>query len=638
MIQVLEQSVIDKIAAGEVAEKPASVVKELVENALDAGANAISVEIRDGGIRLIRVTDNGSGIPRDEVRSAFYRHATSKISGIEDLDKIMTLGFRGEALSSISAVSRLQMITKQKDETVGTEYEISGGEEGKISDIGAPNGTTVIVRDLFYNTPARLNFLKSPATEASAIADLMERFSFSHPDVSFRLIVNGNPRFSSSGNGRLKDLVYALYGKEAAAAILPVDYKNDRIQVGGCIGKPVISRGNRGYESFFVNGRYVKSALLTRALEEAVAPFMMQHRYPMAVLFLTLPPEDCDVNVHPAKTEIRFRQEGFVYDTVFQAVKEALSEKEFIEETPLVKEAEKKEEIYRAPEPFEVNRIREEEKKQQSTRVAESKAADDYMKAAEEPFLKTAAEKETQKLPESSALEQETAAQKPAAPAQKPETPPEKTETNFTQESLFEPEFLTAEARKKHRLIGQVFDTYWLIQMEDELFILDQHAAHEKVLYERRMKDLQNHMGFSQILNPPITVTLSPTEELTLNRCMDAFASYGYEISYFGGKEYLIQAVPADLYGLNVKELFLEILSDMEEEYKKQPPEMILSKLASMSCKAAVKGNDPLSFEEADRLISELLTLENPYACPHGRPTLIKISKRELEKRFKRIV
>ena len=636
MIQVLEQSVIDKIAAGEVAEKPASVVKELVENALDAGANAISVEIRDGGIRLIRVTDNGSGIPRDEVRSAFYRHATSKISGIEDLDKIMTLGFRGEALSSIAAVSRLQMITKKKDETVGTEYEMNGGEEGKLSDIGAPNGTTVIVRDLFYNTPARLNFLKSPATEASAIADLVERFSLSHPDVSFRLIVNGNPRFSSSGNGRLKDLIYALYGKEAAAAMLPVDYKNERIQVDGCIGKPVISRGNRGYESFFVNGRYVKSTLLTRALEEAAAPFMMLHRYPMAVLFLTLPPEDCDVNVHPAKTEIKFRQEGFVYDTVFQAVKEALSEKEFIEETPLVKEPEKKEEIYRAPEPFEVNRIREEEKKQQSARVAEPTAADDYIKAAEEIQPKTSAEKETQEFPKDSVEKESQEFPKNSTP--KPETSPEKTETGFTQESLFEPEFLTAEAKKKHRLIGQVFDTYWLIQMEDELFILDQHAAHEKVLYERRMKDLQAHLGFSQMLNPPITVTLSPTEELTLNRCMDAFASYGYEISYFGGKEYLISAVPADLYGLNVKELFLEILSDMEEEYKKQPPEMILSKLASMSCKAAVKGNDPLTFEEADRLISELLTLDNPYACPHGRPTLIKISKKELEKRFKRIV
>ena len=633
MIHVLEKSVIDKIAAGEVVERPASVVKELVENALDAGADAVSVEIRNGGISLIRVTDNGAGIPAAEVRTAFLRHATSKIEQAEDLEKIRTLGFRGEALSSIAAVAHLQLITKREDEVVGTEYEISGGEEEKLGSIGAPKGTTVIVRDLFYNTPARLNFLKSAASEASAVSDLMERFSLSRPDVSFRLIVNGTPRFSTAGNGQLKAILYALYGKDAAQAVLPIEFQDDRIRISGFIGKPVISRGNRGYESFFVNGRYVKSAVLTRALEEAAAPFMMQHRYPLAVLYLELPPEDCDVNVHPAKTEIKFRQEGYLYDCTFRAVKDAFREKEFIEETALSEEKTEAAPVYRAPEPFERGRILEEQKKESAGLRKPAEAA-----PGKEPELRPYLDE----------------AETPAARIPEPETPaagkavPEKPEEaaydfgektgRYEQQSLFEPDFLSAEGKKKHRLIGQLFDTYWLIQMDDSLYILDQHAAHEKVLYERRMKDLQNHLGFSQLISPPVTLSLTPAEALTLNRCMDAFVSYGYEVSFFGGREYLISAVPADLYGLNVAELFKEILSDMEEEYKKQPPEMILSKLASMSCKAAVKGNDPLSFAEADRLITELMGLDNPYACPHGRPTLIKITKRELEKKFKRIV
>ena len=628
-IHVLEKQVIDLIAAGEVVERPSSVVKELVENAIDAGADAITVEIRNGGIDLIRVTDNGSGIQKDEIRTAFRRHATSKIGSAEDLQRIGTLGFRGEALSSISAVSRLELITRTEDAAAAVLFSMEGGEEKEFSEIGAPLGTTFLVRDLFFNTPARRKFLKTPMTEASYVSDLAERFALSHPEISFRLIINGNQKLSTSGSGKLKELIYTVYGRDTVSEIIPLQRTENGITFSGCLGKPVLAKGNRGFENFFINGRYVKSDLISKAAEEAYRPYMMQHRYPFLILYLELSPEEFDVNVHPTKMELRFRSEGQVYDAVLKTLSESLREREFIRDVRLTEEKEQEEKIYRAPEPFETNRLKEEKKeaeKKEKTRTEEAQHLPDIEIPASGKNAKdteiTAGGKAVKKADTS----YEEAVWK------------EQTVVRERQTDLFTDRFLSEEGRKKHRLIGQLFETYWLIEMDDKLFILDQHAAHEKVLYERKMKALKEKKHSSQAISPPVIVTLSAREELLLNRYADAFTELGYEISAFGGRDYAVSGVPADLFGLDVRALFSDILGSLNDELDRGTPEMILSKVASMSCKAAVKGSTAMSFAEADALIAELMTLENPYACPHGRPTLISLTKYEIEKKFGRIV
>ena len=655
MIRVLDKQTIDQIAAGEVVERPSSVVKELVENAIDAGATAVSVEIKNGGIDLIRVTDNGCGIEKGEVRTAFLRHATSKIETAEDLNSIGSLGFRGEALSSIAAVTQLEVITKRKEDLSATDYEIHGGEEVRFDELGAPDGTTFLVRNIFYNTPARRKFLKTAMTEGSYVGDLMEKFALSHPDVAFRFIRNGQTTLATSGNGKLKDIIYSVYGRETANAVLDVQYLDEHIHIYGCFGKPELSKGNRGFENYFVNGRYVKSRVVEKAIEDAAAPFMMQHRYPFCVLYMELDPSEFDVNVHPKKMEIKFLREANVYQAVFDAIKGAFEKKEFIESISLEngkKEAEERK--YPSIEPFETRRIGEAIAQSYQVRPEPSKASGHESDPAPEYKPDPASEYKSDPASELKSDPAQVTGPEPADPVKNgpeiPNTlhslgntapkmpaavmPPEKP----VQQELIRDHFISTEGMKKHKLIGQLFDTYWLIQYEDELYIMDQHAAHEKVLYERKMKQYEEKRVVSQQISPPIMVTLSQKEELLLNRFMNAFSDLGYEISSFGGKEYAISAVPDDLYGLDMKSLFTEILSDLEEDFSERDPKMILSKVASMSCKAAVKGNDILSRAEADHLIAELLTLENPYACPHGRPTIIRITKTELEKRFHRIV
>ncbi len=639
-IHVLDKLTIDQIAAGEVIERPSSVVKELVENAIDAGATAVTVEVRNGGIDFIRVTDNGCGIEQKQIRSAFLRHSTSKIENAEDLQRIHSLGFRGEALSSIAAVTRLELITKRKEDPVGSSYEIHGGEEISLSEIGAPDGSTFLVQDLFYNTPARRKFLKTPMTEASYIAELLEKMALSHPDVSFRFIANQKTRLASAGNGKVRDLIYSIYGRETARELLPLDTEIEGIRISGFIGKPVVAKGNRGFENYFVNGRYVKDRIITKAIEEAYQPFMMLHRYPLTVLYLDMPSDSFDVNVHPQKMELRFRNEGQIYDCVLSALRAALSHKEFIVDA--LAEEEKKEENtpqYQAPEPFEEKRLREEKpqvlpKRTDGPEILREKTASEKPNIAEE----------------------QPSEQEPFTASDRPEFPdsPKFSDSPYSstlvrepeveygkkavQQNLFDTKLLSEEGYRRIRILGQVFETYWVLQMDDKLYIMDQHAAHEKVLYERKMKELAERKHPSQMVSPPVMISVTAREELLLNRYMDAFSALGYEISGFGGKEYAISAVPYDLYGLDIRALFEEMLGEMEDEFSEKKPEMILSKLASMSCKAAVKGENALSFEEADALIRELMTLQNPYACPHGRPTLISFSRTELDKKFKRIV
>ena len=660
-ITVLDQSTINKIAAGEVIERPSSVVKELLENAIDAQATAVTVEIRDGGISYIRVTDNGCGIPKEEVPLAFLRHSTSKIKSVEDLFTVSSLGFRGEALSSIASVAQVELITKTSEQLSGTRYQIEGGVERSYEEVGAPDGTTFLVRNLFYNTPARQKFLKTAQTEGSHVAALVEKIAMSHPDISIRFIQNNQNRLHTSGNHNLKDIIYTVFGREIAANLLPVESEQEVLQVHGFAGKPVIARSNRSFENYYINGRYVKSGLIGKAIEDAYKPFMMQHKYPFVLLHISIEPEYLDVNVHPTKMELRFRNGEQVYQMLFQAISQALSHKELIPQVDLVKREEEKalEEAQKRaphPEPFEVKRQAamvqksDESRTMQPQEPAKSRTMQPpiykseavYGKIAEsraelEPEIQAAAPVESRKLEQ----KQQELEQKQQELEQKQQEQEQKATGQAEQPQqldLFEEKLLEPKNRIRHKLIGQLFDTYWLVEFNEHLYIIDQHAAHEKVLYEKTMRTLKTREFTSQMLNPPIILTIGSTEEVLLKKYMKYFQEIGFEIEPFGGREYAVRAVPDNLFSVAKKELLMEMIDDLSEDAGARTADMIHDRVATMSCKAAVKGNNHLSFAEADHLIDELLNLDNPYACPHGRPTIISMSRYELEKKFKRIV
>ena len=667
-ITVLDQSTINKIAAGEVIERPSSVVKELLENAIDAQATAVTVEIRDGGISYIRVTDNGCGIPKEEVPLAFLRHSTSKIKSVEDLFTVSSLGFRGEALSSIASVAQVELITKTSEQLSGTRYQIEGGVERSYEEVGAPDGTTFLVRNLFYNTPARQKFLKTAQTEGSHVAALVEKIAMSHPDISIRFIQNNQNRLHTSGNHNLKDIIYTVFGREIAANLLPVESEQEVLQVHGFAGKPVIARSNRSFENYYINGRYVKSGLIGKAIEDAYKPYMMQHKYPFVLLHISIEPEYLDVNVHPTKMELRFRNGEQVYQMLFQAISQALSHKELIPQVDLVKREEEKalEEAQKRaphPEPFEVKRQAamvqksDESRTMQPQEPAKSRTMQPpiykseavYGKIAEsraelEPEIQAAAPVESRKL-EQKQQELEQKQQELEQKQQEQEQKQQEQEQKATgqaeqpqQLDLFEEKLLEPKNRIRHKLIGQLFDTYWLVEFNEHLYIIDQHAAHEKVLYEKTMQTLKTREFTSQMLNPPIILTIGSTEEVLLKKYMKYFQDIGFEIEPFGGREYAVRAVPDNLFSVAKKELLMEMIDDLSEDAGARTADMIHDRVATMSCKAAVKGNNHLSFAEADHLINELLNLDNPYACPHGRPTIISMSRYELEKKFKRIV
>lgn len=615
-IAILNQETIDKIAAGEVVERPCSVVKELVENAIDAGSTAITVEIKEGGISFIRITDNGCGIERDQVAVAFYRHSTSKIRSAEDLLTVKSLGFRGEALSSISAVARVELITKTYDELTGTRYVIEGSKELSNEEIGAPDGTTFIVKDLFYNVPARRKFLKTAQTEGSYISDMVEKLALSHPDISFKFINNNQTKLHTSGNGNRKDIIYHIFGREISSSLLEVKHECEYFKVEGFIGKPVITRGNRNYENYFINGRYVKSNILSRAIEEAYKSFLMQHQYPFTVLYFTFFSE-LDVNVHPTKMELRFDNNNEIYVELCDTIYAILSHKEMIPEVPVDSTPAPKKIVHEykepIPEPFEKRRINE-------VRAAESRSV--YGQSVTSTVKNYSATEPAAKAPETST------AYEPAHVV------------TGTQQTLgdYDKVFLTESAKKQFSIIGQLFKTYWLIEFEDKLYIIDQHAAHEKVLYEKTMARLANKDFTSQRISPPIVMTLDARESEMLEKYRPQIEQFGYEVEHFGGKEYMISAIPDNLFNIDMKDLFIEMLDDFSNATGRQTPDIITEKVASMSCKAAVKGNDKLTLPEINKLIDDLLSLDNPYNCPHGRPTIISMSKYEIEKKFKRIV
>ena len=734
-IAVLDKHTIDKIAAGEVVERPSSVVKELVENSIDAGATAVTVEITDGGKKLIRITDNGGGIEAAQVPTAFLSHATSKIEKVEDLENIASLGFRGEALSSIAAVSQVELITKTPSAISGVRYVIEGGVEQSMEEMGAPDGTTFLVRNLFYNTPARSKFLKSDSSEANYIGTMMEQLALSHPEISFKYIQNKQVKLHTSGNYNVKDVIYNVYGRDMAKALLEVSYENDFMKIEGYAGKPEISRGNRSFENYYVNGRFVKNNIITKAIEDAYKGFVMQHKFPFVSLQIQMTGNDLDVNVHPRKLEVRFARGAEVYDAIYEAVHNALLHRELIPVVPVGKE-ERESKVAAVsrgavPEPFEKSRRTELHCEGAAEKAGRSSAGNNescYSQAAEKTVLtgKTALTEKTAptgKINSSGSLVNSSGCQassvlreqaiyqakpfskeeealfagtlKEAAEADKradekaeekaeekadksadekaaednisvermneadnqAETAvsvnyeiPDKSEPGQSdpgteypsvggkQLELFQEKLLAPESRSRHKLIGQLFDTYWLVEFENQFYIIDQHAAHEKVNYERFVKRFKEQSIESQYLNPPLVVTLNMDEQAKLKANEEYFRKYGFEIEPFGGREYCISAVPTNLYGFHEEELFLEMLDNLGGEGAKDAFDLFTARLATMACKSAVKGNHQMSALEADKLIDELLTLDNPYNCPHGRPTIIAMTKTEIEKKFKRIV
>ena len=654
-IALLSQETIDKIAAGEVIERPSSVVKELVENAIDAGSSAVTVEIKEGGISFIRISDNGCGIEREQIPLAFLRHSTSKIKSVEDLFTVTSLGFRGEALSSIAAVSQVELITKTNGDSTGSRYLIEGSKEVSLEEIGAPDGTTFIVRNLFYNTPARKKFLKSAQTEGTYIHELMQRMILSHPDVAFKFIMNNQVKLQSSGNGNIKDIIYHLYGRDITKALLPIAHESELFKVSGFIGKPMISRGNRGYELYFVNGRFIRSQILSKAIEDAFKPFLMQHQYPFTVLYFEIDSSLLDVNVHPTKMELRFSNQQELYREVQSILSASLVHRDIIPEVPVDTPKKNEMEVPKIekvmPEPFEQKRLEEIRKAVRKdspyeikypvsrpmgtgsvSSAAQEKLLDTIKSMPPEDMMEERIRKEP--LPEQSKKETEKELAKEAYVLREEETYGAKPEGSYEQGS-----FLKEEEMAKQKIIGQLFDTYWLVEYNDRLFIVDQHAAHEKVMYEKLKKQFEKKEFTSQAISPPIVITLSMREAEVLERFKEQFTKLGFEIEHFGGAEYSICGVPGNLYRLNTRDVLIDMLDELTDGISERATtDVILDKIASMSCKAAVKGSQRLSLPEMEQLMKDLMKLDNPYNCPHGRPTIIAMSKYEIEKKFKRIV
>ena len=645
MINILDKDTIDKIAAGEVVERPASIVKELLENSIDAGSSSVTVEIKNGGIDLIRITDNGCGIASSEVKKAFLRHATSKIVSDKDLISIKSLGFRGEALSSIAAVSKCEMITKTRDELTGVRYYIEGGNEVEYEEIGAPDGTSIIIRDIFYNTPARRKFLKTASTEGAHISELVEKLAMANTKIAFKFISNGQIKLQTNGSGNLKDIVYQLYGKEISKALCNVDYEKNGIKIKGVVARPEVTRSSRSLENIFVNGRYIKDNIISKAVEDGFGDRLMQHQYPFCALNFDL--NGVDVNVHPRKMEVRFSDRNFVYDNTKEAVEEIFTTQSAVREVPVGKVLNEKKIFVNTPEPFE-------NKRRDMSQIPEKVSQNKYEDVTKDTLHSTGSDDEIKwRVPKENMYNPKD----DMSFIKDENTKRVYSDINdLSNKSIKEVNigniddanpngikpsqlsFFESESKKYMKVIGQVFDTYWIVQLENEMYIIDQHAAHEKVMYERLLKESKANKLSSQMINPPIIVTLTDLEQNVLNEHMDEFRGIGFDIEEFGGKEYKINAIPNIFPSIPKAELFNEMLSDSTNYDVISPSELILAKVASMSCKAAIKGNMRISLLEANELFDELLSLDNPYNCPHGRPTVIKMTKQEIEKKFKRIV
>ncbi len=621
-IQVLNQETVNKIAAGEVIERPSSVVKELVENAIDAKATAITVEIKDGGISMVRVTDNGCGIDGKEIPMAFLRHSTSKIKSVEDLLSVSSLGFRGEALSSIAAVSQIELITKPQTDFIGYRYLIEGGVEKGLEEVGAPDGTTFIVRNLFYNTPVRRKFLKSAQTEAGYINSLIEHLSLSHPDISFRFISNNQNRLHTSGNMNLKDIIYNVYGRDITKNLFEINAKTQDIEISGFIGKPLICRGNKAYENYYINGRYIKSSIITKAIEEAYKGYIMPHNFPFTAIHFKINPEILDVNVHPTKMELRFSTNEYVYNFVLDSIKSTLKSGELAPEVSLSD--------VKVPQRF-LNSNNSSAR--QNYAAAQIQVPEEAKQADIPKPTASAANQSKERLPEPFEINRSN----DMIIKEEATKYADNNKSDVQQLSMFDNALMNVSDTNSYRVIGQLFDTYWLIEFEDKFYMMDQHAAHEKILYEKLMNHIKTKKMDTQMIMPPIILELNLRQEEIIKKYSSVFDKVGFELEQFGTMSYKVTGVPAGFPTINYKQMLIDMIDNLCDD-RKSDLEIITEKIASMSCKAAVKGNNKLSFDEAKQLIGELMKAENPYNCPHGRPTLIVMSKYEIEKKFKRIV
>ncbi len=640
IVHVLSSETINQIAAGEVIERPASIVKELVENAIDSGATMITVEAEQGGISLLRVSDNGSGFHRDDIPTAFQRHATSKIETEQDLLHIHSLGFRGEALSSIAAVAKVELLTFHEEDYLGSRYVIEGGTELSFENAGCPQGTTIIVRDLFYNVPARRKFLKSPTTEAGYCNELLNRLALAHADISFTFLQNGRTQLHTSGNGSLKDTIYSVYGREIANNLLPVEYEEDGIHIHGMIGKPIVVKNNRSFEHCFVNGRDIRSSLLSQAIEEAFRTYVMQHKYPFTVLFININPETIDVNIHPTKMDVRFSDRETVYNSVIHAIRYALRNSVLISSVNVTEERPEQKSIpkERPAESFEINR------RSMERYVSVPNETNNVPIAPTVQKTDSVSEPEYKKLSDSPAnnmiLSEQPIEYRQMTLFEKHDIPKEPDAEQQIKQSVEEEKqaFVNPETKTEFRILGQLFKTYWIIELENQMLLIDQHAAHEKINYETMLKQLKDGVVFTQQISPPTILTLTIREEEILQMNSEYFQQLGFEIQHFGGRDYAVCGVPTVLFGIDPADYITETLEQLSDISRTEPLLRITEKLASMSCKTAIKGNQEISADEATHLIETLLTLENPYHCPHGRPVIISMSKYEIEKKFKRIV
>lgn len=633
-INVLPKEIYQLIAAGEVVERPSSVVKEMIENSLDAGAKNITLEIKNGGSTYIRITDDGCGIERDDVRKVFISHATSKISKKDDLNSIATLGFRGEAMASISAVSKVELLTKAENEEIGTRYEIAGGEELEFDDAGCPNGTTIVVRDIFFNTPARMKFLKKDVTEGNQVAGIVDRMAISHPEISFRFIRDGKQVLITSGNGDLKSTVYSVLGKEMSDSLMSVDYSFNDMRITGFVSKPTASRKSRAGQYFYINNRIVKSKTAMAALEQAYKNTIMVGRFPACVLNIELNPAQVDVNVHPAKTEVRFANEKPIFDLVYYAVKTA------IENDRTVKEVEFKENpIYR----------------QESKNVYQNN--DNKSFQAKFDFFKKKDEPPSQQVIKTKPRENfwQVEAPKPEYKIARDEKPKasvdinieyEEPEENSTAKSKDAPKeqdiekvVITDEKDNENfipnfKLIGEAFKTYLIVEIENELYFIDKHAAHERMNFERFKAQATVE---TQMLLAPVVVNLTKDEFIAISENVELIKKCGFELEEFGESQIIVRAIPSLVDGDSVKDLMLEIAQKLLEHKTDILPDKIDWIYHSASCRGAVKAGDYTSRQEQEMFVKKLLSMPNIRFCPHGRPVFIKMSKYDIEKQFGRV-
>lgn len=634
-IRILDENTISKIAAGEVIENPASVVKELVENAIDANAHNIKVEIIEAGMKLIKVTDDGDGFEKDDIKMAFFQHATSKLRNINDLECINSFGFRGEALSSISVVSNITLTSKREDDnnSYGYQCELNYGDLNNVNieEVAANNGTVIEIKNLFSNVPVRKKFLKSIPKENAYVEDIIIKFAIARPDIALTLIIDDKMKFNSNGDGSLKNVLFSLYGREIIENLVEICDDIDGVKINGYIAKPIIARNTRNDEIYFVNNRYIKNKTINKAIENAYEEYLMQHKYPLVILKIDVNGNKVDVNVHPKKMEVRFSSDEYIYYAVYTAIHSALNNINLIHE----------EKINNSDETNYYQDEKDDFSKENNKSIKETNIIDytnneilnqnDYKNG--NTFVKKCIDIEELPSLENSNDNSLSSGLKLSNFYNLLER-----DNKRLKEKYEEKPFITTTLSQNHKYIGQIFGTYILVEYENKLYIIDQHAAHEKINYEKILKAYENGENLSQKIFPSIILKLTPIQYEAVTKNLDSFKKIGFEIEIFGDNDIKIDSVPYNILNIGNEKLLMDMIDSLADNKNKEHYDSIVEKIASIACKKSIKANDLLSKDEVKNLLNELFKLDNPYNCPHGRPTIISLSKQEFEKKFGRIV